>query len=315
MSWLAAMRMAFMALVSWLAAVAVSFVLIRLIPGDPVDIFANRMNVHAGDELVAAYRQAWGLDHSLIEQFFIWLKGFVTLDWGVSFVTGGSVSNELAPRLAWSAAIGFGGMIAAICFGTFLGFRAALHPGGMADSLSRSMAVAGQALPAFAVGLLALWLFAAELRWLLPFSGSTVERLVLPVALVAFFSIGSVSRLVRTGFAETAAAPFMRTALAKGLSRKTALWRHGGRQAAIVLVAGIAPDLAWIVGGTAIAEIVFGIPGLSERVVDAVSSRDYPVLQSYIALVALWIIFGLHLCALLRHTLDPRIGSLPSRVQ
>lgn len=315
MTWLAAARMVVMALVSWLAAVAVSFMLIRLVPGDPVDIFVNRMNVNASEELLAAYRRAWGLEHSLIEQFLIWLRGFITLNWGVSFVTGGEVSNELAPRLAWSAAIGFGGMIAALLCGTLLGFRAALHPGGLADGLSRSMAVAGQAFPAFAVGLIALWLFAAELRWLLPFSGGAVERLILPIALVAFFSVGSVSRLVRAGFAETAAAPFMRTALAKGLSRKTALWRHGRRQAAIVLVAGIAPDLAWIVGGTAIAEIVFGIPGLSERVVEAVSSRDYPVLQSYVALVALWIILGLHLCALLRRTLDPRHGALPLRVQ
>lgn len=310
MNWLAAMRSVTLAFVSWLAAVAVSFMLIRLVPGDPVEVFVNHMNVRASEEVVAAYRQAWGLDQSLFAQFLAWLRGFLTLNWGVSFATGGEVSEELAPRLAWSAAIGFGGMIGALVCGTGLGFHAALHPGGLADRLSRSLAVAGQALPAFAIGLVVLWVFAAELRWIHPFSGSTTERLILPITLVAFFSVGSVSRLVRAGFAEAANAPFMRTALAKGLSRRTALWRHGGRQAAIVLVAGIAPDLAWIVGGTAIAEIVFGVPGLSERIVEAVSARDYPVLQSYVALVALWIILGLHLCALLRRTLDPRYSPL-----
>ena len=308
MNWLAAARFAAMACVSWIAAVAVSFVMIRLVPGDPVQVFIDHMNVHASEELIAAYREAWGLDQSLVVQFLHWFRGFVGLDWGVSFATGAGVSEELAPRLLWSAAIGFGGMTGALLFGALLGFRAALHPGGLADRLSRSMALAGQALPAFAIGLVVLWLFAVELRWIRPFSGSTVERLVLPVALVSFFSSGSVSRLVRAGFAEAAGAPYLRTALAKGLSRQVALWRHGRRQAAIVLLAGIAPDLAWIVGGTAVAEIVFGVPGLSERIVAAVSARDYPVLQAYIALVALWIILGLHVCALLRRALDPRLS-------
>lgn len=308
MNWFAPTKMAATALVSWLAAVAAIFVLIRLVPGDPVDVFLSHMNVRASDDLIAQYRRDWGLDQNLVAQFLAWLKGFVTLNWGMSFATGASVSQELVPRLAWSAAIGFGGISGALACGSFLGFRAALFPGGWADRLSRGMAVAGQALPAFAVGLVALWIFAAELRWILPFSGSAIERLILPIALVAFFSMGSVSRLVRSGFTEVAAAPFMRTALAKGLSRPAALWRHGRRHAAIVLVAGIAPDLAWIVGGTAVAEIVFGIPGLSERVVEAVAARDYPVLQAYIALVALWIILGLYLCALLRRTLDPRLN-------
>lgn len=296
---------------SWLAAVAVIFALIRLVPGDPVDVFINHMNVQASDALVADYRRRWGLDQGLFVQFLSWLGGFVTLNWGTSFATGGSVLEELAPRLKWSAAIGVGGMLCALAIGSVLGFRAALLPGSWADHLSRGMAVAGQALPAFAVGLIALWIFAAELQWILPFSGNAIERLILPVALVAFFSVGSVSRLVRAGFNEIATAAFMRTALAKGLSRPAALWRHGRRHVAIVLVAGVAPDLAWIVGGTAVAEIVFGIPGLSERVVAAVSARDYPVLQAYIALVALWIVFGLYLCSVLRRVLDPRPSALP----
>lgn len=308
MTWLAAARFAAMACVSWIAAVAASFVMIRLVPGDPVQVFIDQMNLRASEDLIAAYREAWGLDQSLLMQFLHWFRGFLGLDWGVSFATGASVADELVPRLPWSAAIGFGGIAGAVLFGTVLGFRAALHPGGLADGMSRGMAMAGQALPAFAVGLIVLWIFAAELRWIRPFSGATVERLILPVALVAFFSIGSVARLVRAGFAEAAGAPYLRTALAKGLSRPAALWRHGRRQAAIVLLAGIAPDIAWIVGGTAIAEIVFGVPGLSERIVAAVAARDYPVLQAYIALVALWIILGLHLCAVLRRALDARLS-------
>lgn len=314
MNLLAAMRVGILTVASfgasWVAVVAVSFLLIRLVPGDPVEIYINQMNLRATDDLIAAYRADWGLDRNLAEQFLLWLKGFLTFNWGHSFVSGQSVVDELLPRIGWSAVIGGGGMACAILLGVLLGFLAALRQGGLADRLSRLLAVGGQALPAFAVGLIVLWVLAAEFRIIRPFSGGVIERLVLPIALVAFFSIGSVSRLVRIGFKEVSQAPYMRTALAKGLHQGTALWRHGRRHALIVLLAGIAPDLAWIIGGTAVAEIVFGVPGLSERVVSAIAERDYPVLQVYIALVALWLVIGLRLTALLRKGLDPRSGTV-----
>lgn len=311
MNWLAATRVVFSAAASvgasWIAVVAVSFVLIRLVPGDPIEIYVNQVNIRATDELILAYRTAWGLDRSLGAQFVLWFHGFLSLNWGQSFVTGQAVVDELSPRLGWSAAIGLGGMAGAILLGSGLGFGAALRPGGLADRLSRLLAIGGQALPAFAVGLIVVWILAAEFQLIRPFSGGVIERLVLPIALVAFFSAGSVSRLVRIGFKEVSNAPFMTTALAKGLSRRAALWRHGRRHAAIVLLAGIAPDLAWIIGGTAVAEIVFGVPGLSERVVAAVAERDYPVIQAHIALVALWLVIGLRLASVLRRSLDPRL--------
>lgn len=299
-----------MTFVSWFAAVAVSFVLIRLVPGDPVEVFLNHVNVRITDAVVADYRQQWGLDKSLPVQFALWLRGFLTLDWGISFSTGGAVSDELVQRLGWSATIGICGVFGAVLIGSALGFFAAANPGGPIDMISRGMAIAGQALPAFAVGVIALWLFAAELRWIQPFSGGTFERLVLPTGLVIFFSVGSISRLVRAGFQETVEAPYLKTAIAKGLGFRKALWRHGRRRAAIGLLAGIAPDLAWIVGGTAVAEIVFGVPGVSERVIEAVAARDYPILQAYVALVALWIIVGLQLCTFLRQALDPRVHTV-----
>lgn len=306
----AAARLLGMTIVSWLAVVAVSFVFIRLVPGDPVEIYINRMNIRQSDDLIASYRLAWGLDRWIGEQFIIWLRGFVTFDWGVSFETGGQVIDLLLPGLGWSAAIGFGGMTSALSAGFMLGYAAALHPGQSADRASRALAIGGQALPAFALGLVVLWVLAVQLKIIHPFSGGIVESLLLPVLLVAFFSIGSISRIARAAFLEVAFAPYMRTARAKGHSYPKALWLHGYGHAAIVLMAGIAPDLAWIVGGTAVAEIVFSVPGLSERVIAAVAVRDYPVLQCYLALVALWIVLGLAIANGLRRRFDPRVADL-----
>lgn len=291
---------------SWLLAVAATFLLLRLMPGDPVTIFLANMGVGGGAETAAAYRAQWGLDQGLAAQFARWLAGFVRLDWGLSFETGRPIVEDFAHRVPWSAAIGFGGLGLAVAFGLSLGFFAALTPDGLADRISRAMAVAGQALPAFAVGLLLIWVFGVQLRWIAPFGGGPVERLLLPVLLVALFSTGSIARLVRAGFAEVRQSPYHRTALAKGLSRLAALWRHGRGAATLTLIAGLAPEMAWIVGGTAVAEIVFGVPGLSERVVQAVAHRDYGVLQAYVALIAFWVAVTLQGAGALRRALDPR---------
>ncbi|MEM1065872.1 MAG: ABC transporter permease [Pseudomonadota bacterium] len=292
---------------SWLAVVAAAFLLLRLMPGDPVEVFLSHVNTQSGPEIVAAYRAAWGLDGSLTSQFLRWLKGFVTFDWGVSFQTGRPVADDFAARLPYSAAIGFGGMALAVISGFLIGYLAALRPQGAVDTLSRGLAVAGQSLPAFAVGLVALWVLGVQLRWIDAFGGGPVERIVLPTLLVALFSVGSMSRLARAGFLDVRRSPYFRTALAKGRSIPAALWHHGRAAGALTLLAGLAPEMAWIVGGTAVAEIVFGVPGVSERVVQAVGHRDYAILQPYIALVALWVALVLLGARSLRRALDPRL--------
>ncbi|MGJ3264179.1 MAG: ABC transporter permease [Salinarimonas sp.] len=294
---------------AWLLVTAAAFLLVRAMPGDPVEALLAAGNVAPSADAVAALRAAFGLDRPLPAQFAAWLAGFVTLDWGVSPVTGRPIFAEVAARAPWSAAIGAGGIALAVAGGFALGFAAAARPGGLADGASRALAVLAQALPAFAVGIVLLWLVAVEWRLVRPFTGAPLERLLLPIALVALFSVGSVARVARAAFAEAAIAPFMLTARMKGLSPARALWRHGRRHAGLTVLAAITPEAAWIVGGTAVAEIVFAVPGLSERVVAAVASRDYALLQAYVALVAFWLLAIHALAALARRRLDPRLDA------
>jgi peptide/nickel transport system permease protein len=289
----------------WTAVVAAAFLMLRLMPGDPAAILAESTGT-GGAGLVAELRADWGLDRPLAEQFGAFLGGLVTGDAGRSLVDGRPVLADLAARAPRSAAIGVGGLALATAAGFTLGFLAARRPGGLYDSLTRALAVAGQALPAFAVGLVLLWVLAAELRVIRPLTGGPLERIVLPMLLVALFSTGAVARLARAGFAETVAASWYRTALAKGLSPGHALWRHGRRHAGLTVLAGLVPEVAWAVGGTAVAEIVFGTGGLSERVVAAVAARDYPVLQAYAAMVAALMLATRAMAGLLRARLDPR---------
>ena len=293
---------------AWLVVVAAAFLMIRVLPGDPAAIMAQARGFAASPALIAEYRAAWGLDRPLAEQFAGWLMHFLSGDWGRSLASGQPVFDEFVRRTPWSLAIGCGGLGLAVLAGFGLGYRAALKPGGLAERATQLLAVIGQSLPAFAVGLVLLWLLAAEWQVLRPLSGGVAERLLLPVLLVALFSLGSISRVARTAFAEAAAAVWMRTALAKGLSPAAALWGHGRRHAALTVLAAVTPELAWVIGGTAVAEVVFGIPGLSDAVVDAVGARDYTVLQAYIALVALWIVATYELARAARRRLDPRLA-------
>lgn len=118
---------------SWLAVAAVVFALLRLMPGDSVEVFLAQINVSAGPETVAAYRAQWGLEGSLVAQFVRWLLGFLTFDWGVSYQTGQPVAEDFAALLPYSAAIGFGDMTIAVAGGFGLGFLAAHQSGGWAD--------------------------------------------------------------------------------------------------------------------------------------------------------------------------------------
>ncbi len=304
----AAARKAAAGLAAWLAVCAAAFVLFRLAPGDPAAIFAQTAGI-AGAEVEAALRATWGVDRPLAAQFIDWMAGLVQGDLGRSFRDGRPVTADFAARLPWSLAIGAGGLAIGLALALALGFRAALRPGGPADISTRALAVLAQCLPAFAVGLVVLWLLAVELRLIRPLTGGTLQRLLLPMALVALFSVGSLARVVRAAFAEVRAAPWFRTALAKGLSPTAALWRHGRRHVALTLLAVLTPEIAWVIGGTAVAEIVFGTPGLSERVVAAVAGRDYPVLQAYAAFTAATVLAARLAAGLLSDRLDPRRGT------
>lgn len=293
------------AVVLWVTVCAAAFALLRLAPGDPGAIFADAVGA-GGAELRAELRAAWGLERAVWVQFFDWLAGVAHGDLGRSFSDARPVAAEFAARAPWSAAIGLGGLLTGVIAAVALGFAAALRPGGTADLATRALALVAQALPAFAVGVVALWLLGAELRLIRPLTGGPLERLLLPMLLVALFSTGSLARVTRTAFAEARAAPWFRTALAKGLSIRAALWRHGWQHAALTLLAALVPEMAWVIGGTAVAEIVFGTPGLSERVVTAVGARDYPVLQAYAALTAAMLLAARLSARILAARLDPR---------
>ena len=284
-----------------------SFTLITLMPADPVEIAIRAWNLQATQETVAALRAEWGLDKPLFVRYLHWLADFVTGDWGRSFRTGEPVFAEFRERLPVSLVLGLSGLLLAIVLAVPLGFFAAARPGGLADRGSRALSVFVQAVPGFWLGLILLWVLGVQLRWIRPFS-TDVTAILLPVLLIALHSVAVFCRVYRRDMAETARRPYFRTALAKGLSHRQALWRHAHRGAFYALLSAVRSEAGWVVGSTATMEILFNLPGLSQFLVQSIAVRDQMVLQAYVMVIALWLIVMNALVQFALRLLDPRLA-------
>ncbi len=283
-----------------------SFTLIAWMPADPVQIAIRVWNLTATSETVAALREGWGLDRPLILRYLHWLADFVTGDWGRSFRTGESVFAEFIERLPLSLMLGISGLLLAIAVAVPLGFSAAASPGGIADRASRAFSVFVQAVPGFWLGLVLLWVLGVQLRWIRPF-GTDITAIVLPVILIACHSAAVFARIYRRDMIETTRQPYFRTALAKGLSHRQALWRHAHRGALYALLSAVRSEAGWVIGSTATMEILFNLPGISQFLVQSIAVRDQMVLQAYVMVIALWLLLMTLIVQLFQRFLDPRL--------
>lgn len=283
-----------------------SFTLIAWMPADPVQIAIRVWNLTATSETVAALREGWGLDRPLILRYLHWLSDFVSGDWGRSFRTGESVFAEFIDRLPLSLMLGISGLLLAIAVAVPLGFSAAARPGGIADRASRAFSVFVQAVPGFWLGLVLLWVLGVQLRWIRPF-GTDITAIILPVLLIASHSAAVFARIYRRDMIETTRQPYFRTALAKGLSHRQALWRHAHRGAFYALLSAVRSEAGWVIGSTATMEILFNLPGISQFLVQSIAVRDQMVLQAYVMVIALWLLFMNLVVQLFQRLLDPRL--------
>ncbi len=284
----------------------VVFALLRAMPGDPVLIALAEGGMAAEPATVADWRRSLGLSGTWTAQYLDWLAALLRGDWGLSLRTRRPVALELADRIGWSCAIGVGGVALAAILAMPLGRAAALHSGGAVDATSRALAVALQSVPAFALAIGVVTLAAAFPGTLRLYTGGALERIAAPTLLVFLYALSPLVRVVRRAYVDESTRPHLRAAEAKGLSRGDALRRHGGRAALLALLAALPPMATWAVGGTAVVEIVFGIPGISQLVVDSVSARDHAVLQVFVMLVAIAMVAVHAAVDLLRGRLDPR---------
>lgn len=300
------------ALIVLFGVLVLVFLLIHLVPGDPVRIaLGTRFNQDAYDAL----RAASGLDQPLIQQFFGYVAHALTGDLGVSFRNGQPVTQLLLERLPATVSLAFIGMLIALLIAVPAGTYSALKEGRFSDGLVRVFSQFGVSIPDFWMGMLLITLFSATLGWL-PSSGYVafgtdpqgwIRHVILPAVTVGLVAGAIMTRYVRGAVIEVANMNYVRTARSKGLREKTVVGVHIARNAFIPVLTITGIQMATMLGGVLVVEVVFAWPGLGRMVFDSVAARDYPVVQGAVLLIAIIFLLVNFIVDLLYAIIDPRI--------
>jgi len=280
-----------------------AFILTRL-SGDLAISIAGP-NATAAD--IEAVRKAYGLDRPVLEQFFDWVGRAVTGDLGNSYFFQTRVSTLIAERMPVTLTLGLTGLSIALLVSIPMGILAAVRENTNFDRAVQMVALIGQAMPSFWLGLLLMITFGLTLGWL-PISGTgSWEHFVMPGIVLAFSAIPALTRLTRAGMIQAMASDYIRTARAKGLSRASILLKHALRNAAIPVVAIAAVQLGFMLGGSIVIEQVFALHGVGFLAWESIAKNDFPVVQAVVLVLAVIYVALTMVSDLMNAVLDPRL--------
>lgn len=280
-----------------------AFVLTRL--GGDLAISIAGPNATAAD--IAQVRVAYGLDRPLPVQFLDWVARAATGDFGQSYFFKEKVSKLIFDRLPTTFALGLVGLTLALTLALPLGIVAALRENSWVDRAISVVALLGQAMPSFWLGLILMIGLGLHLGWL-PISGTgSWEHFVMPGIVLAFSAVPALLRLTRAGMIDAMASDYIRTARAKGLSRRAIVLKHAARNAAMPVVSIAAVQLGFMLGGSIVIETVFALHGVGFLAWESISKNDFPTVQAVVLLLAcIYILLTLG-ADLLNAVLDPRL--------
>ncbi|MFW3897479.1 MULTISPECIES: ABC transporter permease [Pseudomonas] len=301
-----------MALPTLLLISLMVFALIRLIPGDPALLMLGDM---ADPQSLADMRRNLGLDHSLVTQFLIWFKAVLSGDLGFSISTREAVLPLILERFTVSAGIVLVAVLLATLIAVPVGLLAAWKQNSALDLGLVMSATLLLSIPSFWLGLLLLYAFGIKLGWL-PVVGyvsfgqdpwQALSYLVLPIVTLTLVEVGAITRMARASTIEVLRLEYIAHARAKGLSESAVLWRHALRNAFAPTWTLVGLILGNLLGGIAVLETVFTLPGIGRLMVDAIFARDYPVLQGCLLLITFVYVLVNLFVDLLYPLFDPRV--------
>jgi peptide/nickel transport system permease protein len=292
------------ALLTVTICVSAVFVALRL-AGDPADIM---LSIDTPPDVRAHYREMWGLDRPLAEQYLRYFASAIRGDFGLSFSDDRPAFAAVMEALPKTMLLGASALMLALIIGLPLGVFAALRHNRVADRLAMATAVFGYAIPVFFLGILLILLFALKLR-VLPSAGSeSLRHLILPTVTLGLPLAGRLARFARTATLEVLGKPYIRAAHGRGVMPLAVIIRHALPNAAVPLLMFIGIEIGHILAGSAVVETIFAWPGIGRLLVDSVSTRDLAVVQAVIVTVTV-IMVGANLLVDVVHILiDPRLG-------
>jgi dipeptide transport system permease protein len=318
---------------TFIGVTILAFSLIRLIPGDPIELMVGERGIDAATH--AELRAQYGFDRPLLRQYVIYLDGVLKGDLGNSIVTKQPVLDEFLTVFPATVELALSAILFAVVLGLPAGVLAATRRGTAADHAVMGVAITGYSMPVFWWGLLMILLFSVTLGWT-PVSGriavvhfiepvtgfmlidtllvgdwsafvSSLRHLILPAIVLGTIPLAVIARMTRSSMLEVMGEDYIRTAKAKGLSRFRVVWLHALRNALIPVVTVLGLQVGLLLSGAILTETIFSWPGLGKWLVDSINRRDYPVLQGGVLLVACLIIFVNLSVDLLYGLINPRI--------
>jgi peptide/nickel transport system permease protein len=284
--------------------VSVIVFLLMHLGGDPVAVL---LPLDTPPEQIEAFRHEMGFDRPLPVQYLIFLSRAVRGDFGYSYHYRTDAMTIVLERLPATLKLTFAALVVALVVAIPAGIYAALRQGRLSDLLIRVLVLLGQAVPGFWLALVLIMIFGVGLRWL-PVSGAEGwKSLILPAIVAGSFSMATVTRLLRCNLLETMGENYIQTARGKGVPPRLVTTRHALRNAAIPVITVIGLQMGWLLGGAVISEVVFAYPGMGRLAVTAISYRDVPVIQSFVAITALIVVVINLSVDVVYSWLDPRI--------
>jgi peptide/nickel transport system permease protein len=291
------------------------FLMVRLLPGDIIDILFGGDQT-ASEEVKQQARDQLGLNGSYAEQYWRWISGVMQGDFGFSLRNAEPVSNIVFDALTVTLELVILALLIATLVGVPLGVLSAVKRDTGWDVAARIGGLVGLSVPSFWLATLLLLLTSRLFGWvpplvyISPFDDpiGNLSQFILPALSISVFTMAIVMRMVRATMLEVLGQDYVRTARAKGVGRKTVISRHALRNALIPVVTIIGFEIGVLIGGAAIIETIFGLPGVGYVLLQAIFGRDYPVIQAMTLLIAFTFIFANLLVDLLYGVLDPRIS-------
>lgn len=288
------------------------FGLVRFLPGDPARLMLGE---YATPQAVAELREEMGLNRPIPTQYAIWLTSVIRGDLGNSLVDNTPVSKLILTKLPTTVELAVLSMLVALLIAVPAGTISAIHRGKPLDTAVTLGSLVGISLPNFFLGILLIFTFSVQLRWV-PASGfvnlvtdplRNLSLMIMP-AITLGTGLGAIlTRYLRTSLLETLNQDYIRTASAKGVPSRAVIFKHGLRNAMIPVITTFGLQLGTLLGGAIITEQIFSIPGFGRLMVDAVATRDLPVVQGVVLMAAIAVFFASFLVDILYAAADPRI--------
>jgi len=306
----------FLLMVPTLLAVGVLiFVLVRVVPGDIVELRLVLGGSFVTPQVIVAERARLGLNKPLWDQFSEWMIGMLRLDLGRSMWSGEPVVSEIGLRLELSLELAVIATVIATALAIPLGTLAAVYRGRWVDQLIQVISVAGLAVPSFWLGILMILFLLSVFNYLPPFvftplwqdPKANLAQLIWPALAVGYRYSAVATRMTRSALLEVLREDYVRTAWAKGLAQQIILRKHALRNAMMPVVTVIGLEFAFLIGGLVVTEQVFNLNGIGKLIVDAIAQRDYTLIQGLLLLVAVGYILVNFLVDLVYAWIDPRV--------